>query len=208
MDVEGIALPKKGFSMILNTRIWIFTLLLLVAGMGCEKVSSGKDLELIKELEESAEAIRKKGVASVTEEDSKVLVDLEAAYVSFADQYPDAAETPEFLFRAAEINGNELGKVGPSIKLYERIAKDYPKSKSAPTALFLAGYAYHNTLHDLIRAEKAFRQFLEAYPAHELSPIAQQELSTLGKPVKDILEELLEQKDGEPPFLKDTSGIQ
>lgn len=210
MDDDGFALPKKARHPMTVRMKWIafLSLILLTASMGCEKVSSGKDLENIKELEEAADAFRKELVPGAPVEEMQALVQLEAAYVAFADHYPDAAETPEFLFRAAEINGNELGKVGPSIKLYERIANGYPQSKSAPTALFLAGYAYHNTLHDLIRAEKSFRQFLETYPGHELAPIAQQELSTLGKPVKDILEALLEHKEGEPHFLKDTSGIQ
>lgn len=182
---------------------FLFWVLLLVWA-GCEKVSSGKDLDQIKLLEEKADTYRQmddKGRAGM---DGNAIAELEEAYITFADQYPQAPETPEFIFRAAEINGNELGKIGKSIQLYERIAKDYPQSASAATALFLAGYSYHNTLHDLIRAEKAFKSFLERYPNHELAPAAQYELSTLGKPVKEILDELTKENAWDSVIQRDS----
>jgi outer membrane protein assembly factor BamD (BamD/ComL family) len=156
-------------------------------------------------MEEKADEFRKLSDKEKGEATENALEELEKAYVDFADRYPQAPETPEFIFRAAEVNGNELGKIGRSIQLYERIAKDYPQSASASTALFLAGYSYHNTLHDLIRAEKAFKSFLERYPNHELAPAAQHELSTLGKPVKEILDELTKDKGWDSVMKRDTN---
>lgn len=160
-------------------------------------------MDTIRDLEAKAGEYRQERENGVKIDGTELMESLEKAYMDFAEAYPEAPETPEFIFRAAELNGNDLGRIGRSIQLYERIARDYPKSPNAATALFLAGYTYHNTLHDLIRAEKAFKDFIQRYPDHELVQAAEYELSTLGKPVKEILDQLIRSDSVGYSFLKD-----
>jgi tetratricopeptide (TPR) repeat protein len=166
--------------------------LVLVTGMlGCKKVSSRQDLDNIHGLEKKAEENRMQVGQGSAKLNPQLLSDLGAAYVKFADQYPDAPETPEFLFRAGELYSNELNDFGKAIEVFQRNYEKYPEHETAGNALFFVAYLYNNSVHDLIKAEKYYKEFLDRYPNHKMAQSAKFELESLGMPVDAVFEKLM-----------------
>lgn len=172
-------------------KTYLIALILVFAGTalvtGCKKVSSREDLEKIQTLEKQADTEREKLLSG--EADTALIGELGRAYTSFADNYPQATETPEFLFRAGELYSNDLGNIDHSIATFKRNYKEYPEHETAANALFLIAYLYHNVVQNLVQAEKYYTEFLAKYPAHKMSQTAQFELSHLGKSPEEVFQE-------------------
>lgn len=129
------------------------------------------------------------------EEMTEAMQQLAEAYVAFADQHPDVPETPERMYKAAELYQVNLLDVNRAIEIYDRIIVAYPDHKRAANALFTKAYVYHNTMHDLDRARASYTQFIEQYPDHELVSHAQFELDNLGLSAKETLERIQSKQD-------------
>jgi tetratricopeptide (TPR) repeat protein len=97
-----------------------------------------------------------------------------------ADAHPEADQTPEDLFRAAELYEQDINQIEQALTVYARLIEAHPQHERAADALFKQGYIYHNVLQDLPKAETAYRSFLQQYPTHNLAPSAQEELNFLG----------------------------
>ena len=160
-----------------------------VAFTGCKKVSSRQDLDKIHALEIKADEGRrmtKKGW-----DPNADFIELGKAYGQFANNYPNAPETPEFLFRAGELYSNELQDPQKAIEMFQLNHERYPEHETAGNALFFVAYLYNNSLHDLAKAEKYYKEFLDKYPDHKLATSAKFELESLGMPVDDVFEHLV-----------------
>lgn len=168
----------------------LFSASLFVA---CKKISSRKDLENIQELEQKADKARE--MILTGEVDTTVLAELGRAYLTFADQYPEAPETPDFLFRAGELYSNDLGRVDKAIQVFDRNFQSYPQHPTAANALFLMGYLNHNVLQNLVQAEKNYRTFLEKYPDHKMAATAEFELQYLGKSPEEVFRQFIVPED-------------
>lgn len=166
-------------------------MLLVTATMyiGCKKISSRQDLDNIKELETQAEKARERILTG--DVDTTLLGELGRAYLKFADEYPQAPETPEFLFRAGELYSNDLGRMEQSIRVFERNYQSYPDHPTAANALFLIGYLNHNVLQNLVKAEKSYEAFLKKYPDHKMAPTAEFELKYLGKSPEEVFKDFI-----------------
>ena len=172
----------------------LYYLILLVWGMSaigsCKKISSQEDINKINQLETEVNAIRSSPRIMDKNLDLTPFTALAEAYLAFADNFPDAPESPDFLFKAGELYSQELTDPKKAISLFSRVFEKYPDSKPAAQSLFLKGYLYNNVLKDLVNAEKAYHQFLESYPNHELAKSATFELDVLGKSEEEILQDL------------------
>ncbi len=157
---------------------------------GCEKVSSREDLEKIQTLEKKADKERERLLSG--EADTSLIGELGRAYIAYADNYPQATETPEFLFRAGELFSNDLGSMDRAIATFKRNYQEYPDHETAANALFLIAYLYHNVMQNLVQAEKYYTEFLEKYPDHKMSQTAQFELSHLGKSPEEVFREFIQ----------------
>jgi TolA-binding protein len=165
-----------------------------LALLSCQKISSRKDLEQIQGLEKKADENRNAASMGGAALDEKLLDELGTAYLTWADNYPDAPETPEFLFRAGELYSNELQDFPKAIEVFERDYKNYPMHETAANALFFIGYLYNNSLHDLAKAEQYYKEFLAKYPKHNMAQHAQFELESLGMTPDEVFEKII-QKD-------------
>lgn len=90
--------------------------------------------------------------------------------IRFADTYPEHAQTPGLLFKAAEMyirSGMNAGtdKVIKGARIYERMAFEYATDTLAPEALIRAGIAY-STIPDPANAKRMYDGFIKAYPSH------------------------------------------
>lgn len=171
----------------------LFLALSTLAAVGCKKISSRKDLENIQALEKKADENRQAASLGGTKLDLPLLEELGEAYTRWADDYPEAPETPEFLFRAGELYSNELQDFAKAIEVFERDYQKYPEHETAANALFFIGYLYNNSLHDLDKAKKYYEEFLEKYPQHNMAKHAQFELESLGMSADDLFEKIMGQ---------------
>lgn len=166
----------------------------LIAGSlltACQKISSRQDLEKIQALEKKADSNRESASKGTDKLDFELLSSLGKAYIDWADHYPAAPETPEFLFRAGELYSNELTDIPKAIEAFKRDYQNYPLHKTAANALFFIGYLYHNSLQDLPNAEKYYKEFLEKYPDHNMAKHAQFELESLGMSPEDVFDRIM-----------------
>jgi outer membrane protein assembly factor BamD (BamD/ComL family) len=117
--------------------------------------------------------------------------ELIVAYVAFADTFPTAKETPEYLFKAADISMN-MNMPQKAIQLFDRIIKDYSDYKKAPQCLFLKGYVYENEIGDLNAAKKIYEDFIAKYPDDEFADDAAISIQNLGKTPEELIREFEE----------------
>jgi tetratricopeptide (TPR) repeat protein len=169
----------------------LLLMLAVLSFSACKKVSSQEELQKIRTLEEQLKANRKQSTGQAIRPDMDLLKKLGESYVAFADEYPEAPETPEFLFRAGELYSNELKDMPKALSLFEKIYSQYPDHETAPNALFFTGYLYHNNLGDLVRAEKTYKEFIQKYPTHKMREHAEFELETLGMPIGDVMKKIM-----------------
>jgi len=113
--------------------------------------------------------------------------ELIAAYVSFADTYPQDSMAANYLFKAGDVAMN-TGRANQAIKFYSRILEQYPNYSKAPEALFLQGYVYENNLGRLDKAKAIYEEFLAKYPDNDFADDAEVSLKYLGKSPEELIE--------------------
>lgn len=125
--------------------------------------------------------------------DRKKANELIGLYTAFAKEFPEAKETPEYLFKAGDMAMN-LNMPRKAIKVFDQILLDYPDYEKAPQCLFLKGYVYENNLGDLQKAKQIYEEFLEKYPEDEFADDAEVSIKNLGKSPEELIKEFEEQQ--------------
>jgi outer membrane protein assembly factor BamD (BamD/ComL family) len=118
------------------------------------------------------------------------------AYISFADEFVDAKETPEFLFKAGDMSMN-LNMPQKAIQVFDRILKDYPDFEKAAQCLFLKAYVYENEIGDLNAAKRMYEEFIAKYPDDEFADDAAVSIKNLGKTPEQLIKEFEEKAKAE-----------
>jgi TolA-binding protein len=113
-------------------------------------------------------------------------------YKEFAREYPTDEESPNCLFKAAEL-ANGIGSPSAAIDLYRQVYEAYPEYKEAPMCLFILGFIYENQLQNYKMAGMYYRDFLKKFPDHELSEDVKLSIKNLGKTPDELIKEF-EQK--------------
>jgi outer membrane protein assembly factor BamD (BamD/ComL family) len=157
------------------------SLVLIVLLAAC----SNEQRELKKEIDQLEQATFEDTSGVYLNENVTALVD---KYIAFADKYPDASESPDYLFKAAEISMN-IGNHMQAIQLFDKFRERYPNEEKAPAALFFKGFVYDDRLKDLPTAEAVYDEFLQTYPDHKLANDVQAMKSHLGKSDDEIIRE-------------------
>lgn len=93
-------------------------------------------------------------------------------YESFVNDYPDHANSGEYLFEAAKRSEIDLQDFEGAIRLYKRVYDNYENYKSHKMALFHIANAYHS-MNDTTNAIANFELFIEKYPDHDFADDAQ-----------------------------------
>ncbi|MFK7908080.1 MAG: tetratricopeptide repeat protein [Chitinophagales bacterium] len=118
--------------------------------------------------------------------DIKAAMGTVRAYEAFAKKNVTDAQTPEYLFKAAEIQ-RSLKNYKKAIENYETIQAKHPDYAKTPHSMFLLGFIYENDLKDSDKAKALYEQFLERYPEHELADDVKFSLDNLGISPEDII---------------------
>lgn len=96
----------------------------------------------------------------------------------YAKQFPDDTQTPELLFKAADVarGAREYGK---AVHLWGQVWRNYETHQKAPMALFLQGFTFDSDLRDAKMATQYYNEFLKKYPDDPLAPQVKQLLSVV-----------------------------
>ena len=151
----------------------------------CSSPKQGKETQ-IKQLEDQLFSDENKMV------DRNKANELIAAYIEFADEFPENEQSPAYLFKAGDMAMN-LNMPRKAIKVFDRILKKYPDFDKAPQCLFLKGYIYENSLGDLGEAKKTYEEFLKKYPDDDFADDAEVSIKNLGKSPEELIKEFEEQ---------------
>ena len=138
----------------------------------------------VKEVNELESKVLAKG-AKPTKEEVIQLVD---AYILFAEQNPDDAQSPDYLFRALDIAVG-VNAEGPdkAIKIADMLIEKYPDFEMTPMAMYLKGFVYENIVGDLQNAEKTYRQFIEKYPESPMVEDVKATIENLGLSPEELI---------------------
>lgn len=112
--------------------------------------------------------------------------DLVNAYAEFAEAYPEDEQTPEYLFRAAEISRSTKSPQ-KAIDLYQKLVEKYEKYEKTPYCQFLIGFTYDNDLKDMFKAKENYTLFIDKYPDHDFVKDAKVLLENLGKSPEELI---------------------
>jgi len=111
-------------------------------------------------------------------------------YVNNCEAYvlmnPDAKDSPEYLFKAAEV-AHTIKSYNKTFDLYDWLLEKYPTYEKSPTALFLKGYVLDNELKKYDEAEKLYDEFLQKYPNSDLVDDVKTLKEFMGKSDEEIL---------------------
>lgn len=121
------------------------------------------------------------------EPDSQLANEIIGLYISYADKYPQSQNTPEYLFKAAEIAMN-FDQPNNANRYLTRIEENYSNFDKYPEVIFLKAFVFENYLHKLDKAEFYYKKFLEEYPEHKLAETANSALMFLGMSDEQLVE--------------------
>ncbi len=123
------------------------------------------------------------GTMDVTK--ANMLID---GYVMYGEQYPDAEESADMIFKGAEVSLG-MNQAPRALALYQKVFNNYPEYEKRPFALFLQGFIYENNLGRLDDAKVAYEKFLVDYPEHPMADDAKYSLQNLGKTPDELIKE-------------------
>ena len=108
-------------------------------------------------------------------------------FCKYAEQHPDDANTPEWLFKALEIS-IKTKNTEKSIEIGNKLMKDYPDYEKTPAAMFiLASFVYDDQLKDIDKARELYEKIISNYPESELVPSAEKSIEYLGLTPEEIM---------------------
>ena len=175
------------------------TLLLILFSILIYSCGSNRD-ESIKKIKELETKLMKD---STKAKDEVSAYNLQVAYSDFQERFPEDADAPEYLFKAADLSIS-LSWGESAIKILDKFLSVYPNHKRAAEALFYKGYVYDNQINDDVKAGEFYRTFLQKYPDNAFAPSAEASIKNLGKSDEQLIKEF-EKMNGDSAR-KDTSA--
>jgi len=157
---------------------------------------------------------RDKKIAEIKDLEAKVLKDsagtvsgeyaynLQMLYGDFAEKFPQDPESPEYMFKSANLS-IRLGWGKSAIELLDLFLAKYPNDKHAPEAMFFKAYVYDNQVNDDAKAGEAYSAYISKYPTHAYAADAQASIKNLGKTDEELIKEF--EKMNMDSTSKDTS---
>jgi len=110
-------------------------------------------------------------------------------YASYSYKFPNDSNTPEYIFRMANIL-NALGKYREAVEAFHKIESKYPDYSKLDICIFLQGNIYETELKNLEKARDYYELFLQKYPNHPLSKDIKVLLENLGKSPEELLKSI------------------
>lgn len=116
------------------------------------------------------------------------VVDAIKTFSAFAQDNPESAEAPEYLFKALEVSVNTHQEPQGSIDIVERLVNNYPDFDKNPVALFMiATFVYDEQLGDLEKARATYQRIVDNYPENPFARDAAIAIEQLGISPDDLV---------------------
>jgi TolA-binding protein len=109
---------------------------------------------------------------------ANVRAELMRAYASFANACHDADETPEMLFRRADLL-RSVGRFQEAMTQLRDVHDHYGEYEKRSVCAFLVGFIAEVELNDRAQAKKTYEQVIEVHPNSEAATWAKQSLELL-----------------------------
>ena len=142
---------------------------------GCQTGAESKDcdvrLKTIAEMEFAL--VQESGSVDATARGS-----LMSAYADFSNHCHDAEETPEFLFRRADLL-RSAGQFQEAMSQLRDIHDHYKEFDKRPICAFLVGFIAEVELNDREQARKTYEQVIELHPQSAAADWARQSILNL-----------------------------
>ncbi len=119
--------------------------------------------------------------------------DLVNAYCDFADQNPDDAMAPEYLFKAVDVSMN-IDNPQRTIAIVDRMLKEYPDYPRTQAALFVKGFIFETYYENFDMAKKIYEQYLELYPNGEFAEDCRASIENLGLTPEELVKKFESQQ--------------
>lgn len=138
----------------------------------------------VKKIKKLESKVFAKGV-ELKEENVINLVD---AYLLYAEQNPDDAKSPDFLFKALNVAVG-INAEGPqkAIEVADILIEKYPDFEMTPMATYIKGFVYESVVGDLDKAKAVYLQFLEMYPDNPMAEEVRTVVDNLGIPLEELI---------------------
>lgn len=138
----------------------------------------------VKKIKKLESKVFTKGV-ELKEENVINLVD---AYLLYAEQNPDDAKSPDFLFKALDVAVG-INAEGPqkAIEVADILIEKYPDFEMTPMATYIKGFVYESIVGDLDKAKAVYLQFLEMYPDNPMAEEVRTVVDNLGIPLEELI---------------------
>ena len=114
---------------------------------------------------------------------------------AYALSYPNSADAPSNLYKAAEI-AKTIRTFPKLMSIYDWVIEKYPNYEKTPTIYFLKGFVLENDLKNDGAAKKVYEEFIAKYPTHPLRDDIDFLLEHLGKS-EDEIRKIIESKQEE-----------
>lgn len=109
-------------------------------------------------------------------------------YQNFAKEYPEDAQTPEYLFKAGEV-ANALGRHQEAVAILANLPDRYPAFNKGAEALFLAAFVTESSLNDKEGAQRLYAEVIKRYPKSPLREQAELSIQNMDKSLDDLVKE-------------------
>jgi len=166
--------------LIMKTSLKFSVLFLVLTTVVSCKDSESRLLSKINDLENAMAADT---LQMPSPEKATALID---AYESFATQYPEHEQTPEFLFKAGRY-AMSYNFTQRAIGFFDKIIADHPEFDKHADSYFLKAFVYDSQLGNIPKARVSYQAMIDAYPDHELATEAAFLIEILGKPLEEII---------------------
>jgi TolA-binding protein len=161
-------------------RILFLTAMLLLVLAGCHRNAKTTETQV----KEAEAALFNDDMSA----NAEAVPDAIATFVKYAEDNAEAAEAPEYLFKAIEVSINAKQDAQQSIDLVNRLIQGYPKFDKNPVALFmLATFVYDDQLHDLEKARECYQRIMKDYPDSPFAKDAAISIEQLGVSPEELV---------------------
>ena len=150
----------------------MMVLLVLELGCGSGDLSCEQRRKEIEQLEEQLFAQDGNAVQD------DIRAELMRAYAAFANACHDADETPEMLFRRADLL-RSAGRFQEAMTQLRDVHDHYGEYEKRSVCAFLVGFIAEVELNDREQARKTYEQVIEVHPNSEAATWARQSLELL-----------------------------
>lgn len=161
--------------------IFVMAVAMMFAFVGCHNQNT-KTTE--KDVKKAEEALFNSDMSTNPEAVPEAI----ATFSKYAEENSEAADAPEYLFKAIEISINTKQEAQQSIDLVNRLVTNYPEFDKDPVALFmLATFVYDEQMHDLDKARETYQQVVDNYPDSPFAADAAIAITQLGMTPEELI---------------------